>query len=618
MLRAQVTAYRLGAAAGVPHAGDEVELRVRLTDRATGRPARGLEPQAWVDVRHTAGATPEGECQRRVGALSESGMMIKHGQISLATPVEDLNSHFLAVLARTPVVAVIDPLKGFGRTKLFTTVPLPAPGAEWTSTPDDRLMFVTIPDSGLVAVIDTHEWRMHARLRLGARPGKVAMEPSGRRLWVADEADGSVTIVDVGMLTPVARFAAGAGPHAFAFSDDGATGFVTARAAGTLAVVDAATGRVRSTVRTGREPVDVAWSPALHRAFVVNEGDGIVAVVDPAAGAVTERVTFAPGIRTLGFAPASGGHGGMMMMGDDDAPPAGGRLAFVLNPREGTLELYDAVARRRLRTLSGSPQADQLTFTSSFAYVRAAGTPEVAMIPLAAPTTGAMEAHEHFPAGDLPPGAVAGGDSLGSVLISQPGMHDAIYVANPAEKMVYSYHYMEGMPVPHGGVTTYEFVPRAIRTVSRRLRETEPGVYSTTVRMEDAGSYDLLLRSASPHVVGCYAFAVAPDPAVLAAAGLSVEPAEAGRTLGVGRATLRYRVADGASGRPVDGLGDVQMTLASTDGWQQHSPARGLGGGVYEAEFTVPEAGLYAAVVEIASRGVSPHSRAPVFFTAGP
>jgi YVTN family beta-propeller protein len=612
VLRAELAAGAPGGGAAVQ--GGEVLLRVRVVDPATGRPATGLSPSAWVDVRRGAAATPTAQCEQRIGALNESSMMIKHGQISLATPVEDLNGHSLAVLAREPAIAVIDPLKGFGRTKLQTAVPLPAPGADWAATPDDGLLFVSIPDSGVVAVVDTRDWKLRTLIPTGASPSRVAMGPRGR-VWVAvGGAEPGVAVIDAARLAVVARVRTGAGPHAFAFTDDGALALVASAGAGTLTVVDAATARVLSTVRTGDRPVDVAWSPRLRLAYVANEGDGTVAVVDPARGVVVERVPFAPGIRSIRFAPdAAAGHA---MHGDaDTGPTPGGRLAFVVNPRTGTLDLYDAVSRRTLRSLSGASAVDQVAFTASFAYVRAAATPSVAMIPLANPSTGATGAHDVFPAGNEPPGAV--GDSIGDVLVAQPGMHDAVYVANPAEKMVYSYHYMEGMPVPHGGLTTYSFTPRSIRTVSRRLREAEPGVYTATVRLEDAGEYDLVLRSADPHVVGCYGFSVAPDPRRRAEASLAVEAVDPARTLPVGAATLRLRVRD-AAGAPLDGLDDVRVTLASPEGWQQRVTARAAGGGVYEAPFQLPAAGMYVAAVDIPSRGVTARGRPPLYFHAAP
>ncbi|MFL5540128.1 MAG: FixH family protein, partial [Longimicrobiaceae bacterium] len=151
----------------------------------------------------------------------------------------------------------------------------------------------------------------------------------------------------------------------------------------------------------------------------------------------------------------------------------------------------------------------------------------------------------------------------------------------------------------------------------RRLREAEPGVYTARVRLDDAGDYDLVLRSADPHVVGCYGFSIAPDPSRPAAETLSIEAADPSRTLPIGPATLRLRVRR-ADGTAVEGLADVRVTLASPEGWQRRVEARAAGGGVYEASVEVPAPGLYAAAVDIPSLGVTARGRRTLYFHAGP
>ncbi len=623
---ARVTVLRADFAARGPEGArraverQEVELRIRLTDPNTGLPATGLRPTAWVDVRRETGQTPLVQCRQKVATFNEASLHVKHGQISLATPVEDLNGHYLMAMARSNAIAVIDPVKGFGRTKLFTAIALPSPGADWAATKDDGRVFVTSPDSGVVSVIDTHNWRVARKIPVGQRPTRAAIDPAGRFVWISDEspAKPGVVVIDAEAMTVTRTLAVGAGPHTIAFSDDGALAFVTSRAAGTLSVFDARTFTRLGDVATGRAPVDVAWSSVRRAAFVANEGDGTIAVVDPATRAVTERIPFAPGIRAIQFGPgeAHGGHGSHgAAPGGAAASAAHDRLAFVLNPRAGTLQIYDLVQKKVIRTLSGAPEPDQVAFTSQFAYVRAAGTPSVAMIPLANPTSGAIGPHDYFPAGNDMPGAIAG-DSLGAVLISQPGMHDAIYVANPKERMIYSYHYMEGMPVPHGGLTTYGFTPRAIRTVSRHLREVEPGTYAATVRVDRAGQYELVLRNPEPYALGCYPFTVDVDPALRTAEAVRVQPE--GRTMGVGKTKLRFRVLDTRAGTELADLEDFRVQLATTGGWQQRATARAVGGGVYEAEFEIPEAGVYYAAYEIPSRGVGLRDGSATTFEAKP
>ena len=59
----------------------------------------------------------------------------------------------------------MDPLFGFGNTKLLALIPLPANGYDWAMSQDQAKLFVSIPEKKQIAVID------------GA--GLVALAPEG-------------------------------------------------------------------------------------------------------------------------------------------------------------------------------------------------------------------------------------------------------------------------------------------------------------------------------------------------------------------------------------------------------------------------------------------------------
>lgn len=619
-LQVEFSVGAAGDAARAPREREEAVLRVRLRDEA-GQPARGLTPFAWVDV---ATGDDDNACRVKVGAFTEGTLHVKHGQINLRQPVDDLNGHFIAVLAKTPHIAVLDPVKGFGRTRMYTALPLRSPGADWATTPDDRRMFVTLPDSGEVAVINTLNWRVERNVKVGTRPTRALMHPAGARLWITDEAaQGGVVVLDAATAQVRETIKTGTGPYALAFSGDGKLAFVASRGAGTVTVIDAATLRTLGEVKTGRSPVSLAWSEMRGQLFVADEEDGTVVVIDPATRQMVERITMQPGLTSIRFAPdPAAGHGAHGASGAEQgghpghtaAAAGGGKLLFALNPKTGTAAIYDAEQRKVIRTLSGAPEPDQVAFSPSFAYVRAAGTPSVAMIPLSAPTTGAIGPHDYFPAGGGAPGAVS--DGLGDVMIPAPGMHDAVYVANPSERMIYLFHYMEGMPIPHGGLTTYTFQPKAIRAVARGLREVEPGVYEANVRLERSGRYDLVLRNPEPYVLGCYAFEVNSDPALAASEALRIEPV-AEQALAVGANRLVFRATDTRDHTAVADLADLRVQVASTSGFQSRMEAKPLGDGTYEVSLEVPEAGVYYVTFEAPSRGLFLRSRPPLMMRAG-
>ncbi|HEX5727111.1 MAG TPA: cytochrome D1 domain-containing protein [Longimicrobiaceae bacterium] len=592
----------------------ELEIRVRLTDAATGRPLRGLRPMAYVDVRPAEGTTDIEVCRQKLGSFLESGMMIKHGQMNLAQPVEDLNSHWVVALAVTPQVVVLDPVKGFGRTRMYTTVPLRSPGHDWVSTPDDRRLFVTLPASGEVAVVNTASWKLDGSVQAGTRPTDVAMQPGGRFVWVSDDAgeQGGVTVIDAASLRVRETIRTGQGPHVVTFSDDGRWAFVANRGAGTLTLIDAQRLQRRGEIAVA-DPVDVAWSAPLSQAFVASGSEGVVHVVDPARMAIVNRIEFKPGISTFRFPPElQGGHAGHAGHGEGVSPA--GRVAFVTNPKEGTVEIVDVVAGRFIRSLSGAPEPDQIGFSPGFAYVRAAGTANVAMIPLSDPTQGAIGPHDYFPGGSTVPGRVA--DGLGEVIVPVPGGHDAIYVANPSENMIYSFHYMEGMPVPHGGLTTYTFQPRSIRTVSRAVREVEPGVYTATFTLDRPGNYDLIFRSPDPVFLGCWGFDVRVDPRLRPSSAYQIAAVVAERRLAVGRNTLRFRVTDTRQHAPLAEVPDLRVQFASPGGVQRRVDAKPVGEGLYEVEVEVPEAGVYYVSFEAASLGIGYRDRSPLIYSA--
>ena len=80
------------------------------------------------------------------------------GRISVAQKVEsflqgslrsrpdvDLNAYYLLTLNEEASISVIDPLLGFGGTKLLTLVLLKSPGEDWALTSDRSKLFVSMP-----------------------------------------------------------------------------------------------------------------------------------------------------------------------------------------------------------------------------------------------------------------------------------------------------------------------------------------------------------------------------------------------------------------------------------------------------------------------------------------
>ena len=612
---------------------DEALVRLSLTDATTGQALPGLAPAAWIDRRGSATRTDSAACRLKVDRYVQASTNME--QALKARAVVDLNSYFVLALNRGPNISVLDPFLGFGRTKLYTTVLLRSEGEDWTLSGDQHRLYVTMPRAGQLAVIDTDNWKVIANVDAGPSPGRLALQPDERYLWVSNPggadsvkradsaiAKGGVTVVDPDARTVAARIATGAGPHAFAFTADSRTAFVLNRGAGTLTVVDVERLTKVKDIELGPRPVDLAFSPIGNAAYVIDEKDGSVTVVDGGSLEVVRRLALEPGLHAIRFAPVMGtghgahtahaGHGADVAAG---APPAA-RLGFVLNPQRNKVTILDATTNTILRTTETGNAPDQVAFTTSFAYVRSAGSAEVTMIPLADPSAGGVGHLDKFPAGNAAP-RTAGELSEADAIVAAPDMPDAVYVMNPKERMIYYFHYMEGMPIPSGGLTTYGFEPKAVLVAGKDLRETEPGVYAATIKLADRGDYDFIFLLDTPRVVHCFDVPVEANPEIRKGqVAIDIAPVVDRRQLLVGENTLQFRLTDLYTRAPQADLKDVGFILTATGGWRQRGLARSLGDGLYELKVTVPKAGVYYLAFEIPSQGLRLNDRPPVIYRA--
>jgi hypothetical protein len=181
-----------------------------------------------------------------------------------------------------------------------------------------------------------------------------------------------------------------------------------------------------------------------------------------------------------------------------------------------------------------------------------------------------------------------------------------VLVANPADETIY--YYMEGMAAPMGSFQNYGRDPRALLVLDNSLRETLPGVYSTTVRLPAKGDYDLAFVLDSPRMVKCFDIAVKENPdlpkpppvPIRVEALLQQKPMRAGESY-----QLRFRVFDAATNQPKADLKDVGVLVFLAPGiWQHGDWAKPVGGGLYEVSFVPPRPGAYYVFFQSPSLGV--------------
>lgn len=563
-----------GSPASAPMEGELVELRFKLTDQASGQPLRGNVPGAWLDIGeslHGRLGAQQKSCHDKVGLYLRGIVGIR--------PMLDLNSFYVMVLNRDASVSVVDPSVSLaGATSTLARIVLPGRGTDWAQAPDGKRIYVSIPELGKVAVIDTDTFKLAASIEAGPNPTRVAVQPDGRYVWVGNDADGigGVTVIDAETLKPVEHLSTGKGHHEVAFSGDSRVGFVTNRESGTVSLIDVRKLVPLRDIAVSRMPLSVAFSSLAHVVYVADGKEGVVTVLGGPDFAPLKRIALRPGLGPMRFT-------------------QDGRFAMVVNTYEDLVHVIDASSNELVHDIPVKGQPYQLAFTRAFAYVRALASERVTMINLLSLGRGKKPIVQSFVAGAVPPKAA--GDLPLADSITPVNIDAAVLIVNPADNT--TYYYMEGMNAPSSNYQSYGAAARAVTVVDRGLKETAPGVYSSKVRIPAAGRYDVALFLNSPQIIECFSLEVKANPALDGAKrGVVARFLTESREVALG-ATVPVRVKlTGVDGKPQSGLTDVRMLSFLVPGQRREERlAREVEPGVYEAKLKIPEHGAYEVYV---------------------
>jgi hypothetical protein len=546
--------------------GAPVGFRFQLSDTTSGTPLRGLRPAAWLSQRAPGAAAPNCKTQ---AANFLGGDLFKRADI-------DLNSFFVLTLNDDATVSVVDPMFSFGGSKLLNLLQLESRGADWSLAEAQAKLFVSMPDAGAVALIDTRQWRIADTIRTGPHPRRMAA--AGNRIWVAD--DGGVSGIDIATRA-VTAVPLPAGAADLVASSDGE--WLFAASGSGVAVIDAYAGRVARQVPLDGAPTLLAYSRAAQAAYAADTRQGKLYAIE--AGAHSTRPAVAldirPGAAQLRFTPD-------------------GRYALLPVPGENLLQVLDAATNRLVHGVTIVDGPNQVSFSDRIAYVRRRDSEIVLMIQLEQ----LGNQSRALGIADFPGGQKAFGVTDGILADSLAGAPEggAVLVANPDDRMVYLYK--EGMAAPAGGFRTYAQTPRAVMVVDHGLREVGQGAYATTMPVKQAGLYDVVLFNDAPRVLTCFAANIGGDVAP-AKRMVKVDAVEPPRQLTAGRnARLRFALSD-ADGHPLAAASDVRaLALAPPGIWQRRLATTALPDSSYEIEFTPPQAGVYYVWIESESLGL--------------
>ena len=566
--------------------GDFAEVRFRITDVETGSPVSPLQPAVWI-ARESPSEVMS--CQDRIGRYLQ-------GMLSFQADV-DLNKYFILVMNNDQSISVIDPLMGVsGITQLYAMIILKDTGEDWTRSSDQKRLFVSMPQAGMVAVADLEDFKVIENIEVGENPVRVALQPDGKYLWVGNDGDvegeSGVTVIDAESHAVAGFVPTGAGHHEIVFTDDSLFAFVSNTDANTVSVIDTQQRVKVRDLETGEMPMSIQFS-SLSRALYVADGGGTITVLDGESWDVDRTIETAPGLVSFRLDPQ-------------------GRWGFAANLVTNRVDVVDLSRASITRSFDVEAQPHQFAFTDTYAYVRHLGTAEVTMIPLSGLAGHGAVAIQKVSLGSKAPGEFPYHSVADA--ISPTGEWSAVVAANPADRMVY--YYMEGMIAPMGSYTTYGRIPRAVGVVDRSVRETAKGVYSAKFRVPASGEYNVAFLLDSPVVDHCFAFSAEPNPELAVQNEkhpVDLEFQTTSRLAAVGkRFPVIFSVARSINETPLVDA-DVQVLAMRPPGiWQERYQAQSLGDGRYEVFITVDEPGAYYVTVAIPAMGLE-HTELPYF-----
>jgi DNA-binding beta-propeller fold protein YncE len=555
--------------------GQAAQFTLTLRDETTGSPVNGAFPNVWMVRYKPLGDDEPKRCTAAVAALLSGGMN--------SPSALDLNIYYVLTLNGDGSINVVDPHFSFGGSQLLGMVQLDHPGYDWALASNGNRLFVSVPASNQVAVVDTVQWKLERYLDAGPNPRRVLASADGRQVWVAT--DRGVSVIDAAAATVLATVKTGEGEHDLAFAGDGNILVVTNRAGGTASLIDTRTHHALGDVAAGEEPISVVFSPLSGMAYVATTG-GRVTVIDPRRRKAIATLEAGKGLTQIRMAP-------------------GGRFAFIPNPGEDSVQIVDTASNRIVQTASITEGPFDVSFTNTIAYVRRLRSFAVDMIPLAGiGKEGEPVPVIDFPAGEYPFGK-APRTTAAAGIVAAPD-ENAVIVANPAAKHIY--YYKEGMAAPIGHFSNYGRHAQAVLVLDRSIKASR-GAYSTTGVLPAAGEYDVAVFVNSPRTISCFRMSVAADPELAAkkrGMPVSIEHLTGERVVAAGgKSRLAFRLTDVATQQPRGALDDAMVLIVRAGStWFTRQPLAGAEGGRYETDFVPPEPGVYYVYVGAPSIGL--------------
>ncbi|MEE2856740.1 MAG: YncE family protein [Planctomycetota bacterium] len=562
--------------------GADARVTFTLRDANSMEPLTGLHPLGWIHQRK--GKFPPNETM-----LDDMVSRFLGGILSV-TADHDLNRYYLVVLNDDRSISIIDPLVAFSITKLRNLIGLPGDPVDWALSELHERLLVTIPDQGKLVVIDLTQAKIEREIEFGddTDPVKVLIQNDQSAAWISLDGTDELVRIDLETLDVGPRIALGKGRHTTAVDTDSRWLVATNTSDGTVTIIDIQDDELPSnTLAVGETPIAIKYAPLAARFLVACANENRLRLIDPARSQLTRSLEIPRGVIDVSVEPD-------------------GRFAFLTSPSASVVAILDTSSKELVGTITTAKAPDRVVCTSSFAYIHDTERANIILVDLNRLARGELVVTE-LGIGRQSMADVAAGRQITSLLAPAPE-GNSMFVGNSADKLIY--YYVEGMMAAMGNFQTYKRIPRGVLVLDRSLRETGPGEYSTFVRFNKHGKFDLPLLIDQPRALAHFEIDVIRDetiPLIATVVPVSVDflPPEdlirAGQTV-----PLQISITDSQTKEPVDGLEDVHVMLFPLNGaFQFRLLAEGVGNGVYQVQGSFPEQLRFGLLVQVASRGLT-------------
>ncbi|GAA5145620.1 hypothetical protein GCM10023321_03790 [Pseudonocardia eucalypti] len=269
-------------------------------------------------------------------------------------------------------------------SRRLTTVSVGSPAKEWTEQvlvgKGGAKAYLRTRDG--VYVLDTASNTVTVKIDIDGTSSGMALSSDGQRLGVVTLSN-FLTVIDTAAERPVGTFPLAGGPglstpfqggsvfnvtNQLALSSDGRVAYVVNTASGAVALVDTASGAVTGAVPVGPKPFGIAVTPDGRRLLVgVVENDlRAVAVVDTAGRTKLGTVMLEPPpVPNPDYTPRPPNRGPETIV----VAPDGGRAYISKGDFDGTLDLVDVNAVRKLGAHRVQTRLEGLAFSPSGRYL---------------------------------------------------------------------------------------------------------------------------------------------------------------------------------------------------------------------------------------------------------